>query len=126
MKIKIYNKPQSVRSISKGWSYKKTPKADFIIKLRDKGELLGVCYLKNNFLFGLFVNPKYRNKGYGGILIKTAIKVANKQLSLIPLGNDEKLRKYYEKFGFVGYTGKEVGYEAEDKNWWIMKCIIQK
>jgi len=130
MKIKIYTCSQSVRSIRNGWNSKYIPsRVDYIIKLRDRGNLLGVCYLRENTLYGLIVNPNFRGKGYGKILIEAAEKIVKKkfkELKLTPKDNNPKLRKYYESLGFVSFTNKEKCFEEEDKSWWVMTKQLRR
>lgn len=121
MKIKIYKNGRTRSSLN--WN--KTLKADgFVIKLRDKGTLLGSCYVKDEFIWSLVVNPKYRGNNYGKVLLDTAEKIIKqnhfKCARLVPQDNEEKLRKYYSNLGYTGHSKNEPGYEEEDKEWWIM------
>jgi N-acetylglutamate synthase-like GNAT family acetyltransferase len=128
LKVKFYNSGR-IRYIS-NWKCKYKPKANnvMIVKLRKKGELLGSCYISNSYIWGLVVNPKYRNRGYGGIILnaveKEAKKLGYKKLFLIPQDNEPKLRRYYSKFGYTGHDVNEPGYEEEDKSWWVMEKDI--
>ena len=127
MKIKLYSKSnQRVRSII-NWKKTYHPIVDpeVVFKLRNKGELIGSCYIVKDFIYSLVVNPKYRKNGYGRKLLSAAEKTIKKngfkKAKLIPQDNEPKLRKYYSSCGYFGFNGNEIGYEEEDKTWWVME-----
>lgn len=129
MKIKQYkNKNQRVRSINWKKSYHPIVDPEVVFKLRNKGELIGSCYIVKDFIYSLVVNPKYRKNGYGRRLLLAAEKAIKrngfKKAKLIPQDNEPKLRKYYSKFGYTGHDVNEPGYEEEDKFWWVMEKDI--
>jgi len=127
MKIKSYKSIQtSYRSLD--WSRKKSnDNFDFIIKLYNKGSLLGSLCIRENWIYNLVVNPKFRLNGYGKKLINEAEKIIcrkYKTVNLTPQDNDESLRLFYLKLGYSGYDETTPGYEEEDKTWWVMsKCL---
>jgi len=127
MKIKKYKSNQtSYRSLD--WSRKKSnDNFDFIVKLYNKGSLFGSLCIRENWIFNLVVNPKFRFNGYGKKLIKEAEKIIKKKyktVNLTPQDNDESLRLFYSKLGYSGFNENTPGYEEEDKTWWIMsKCL---
>lgn len=129
MRVKI-SKNERVRSIFNWKSYRPIKKPDLIFKLRDKGNLIGSCYIIENFIYGLVINPVYRGNGYGKLLLnkveKEIRKNGYKSARLIPQDNEPKLRKYYSNLGYIGYSGNEDGFEEEDKTWWIMEKILTK
>ena len=100
---------------------------NLIIKLYNKGVLLGSLCIKENWIYNLVVNPKFRFNGYGKKLIKKAEKIISrkyKTINLTPQDNDESLRLFYSKLGYSGYDETSPGYEEEDKSWWVMsKCL---
>ena len=105
-------------------NWEKTVKveADKIIKLYDP-YLIGSLYIKENWIYNLVVNPKYRNKGYGSKLLKIAEKEIFKKYNkvrLTPQDNNDSLREFYSKNGYEGYSKDNPYYEAEDKGWWEM------
>lgn len=105
-------------------NWKKTVKieADKIIKLYDP-YLIGSLYIKENWIYNLVVNPKYRNKGYGSKLLKIAEKEIFKKYNkvrLTPQDNNDSLREFYSKNGYEGYSKDNPYYEEEDKGWWEM------
>ena len=128
MKVKVY-KNQRIRSVV-DWkkTYYPIDIPDNVIKIRNKGELIGSCFIRGCFIYGLVVNPKYRKNGYGKILLSKAEKLIKKhgydKSMLVPQDNEPKLRKYYSACGYTGYSGNEPGYEEEDKTWWVMKKIL--
>lgn len=86
-------------------------------------EIIASCYVRNNFIYSLVVNPKYRRMGYGSKLLKLAeeqIKKNYKCSKVVPQDNDLKLRDYYSKNGYLGFSKSETDYIDEDKYWWIM------
>ena len=121
MRYRILKSNQSrVRCLN----WKKTVKieADKIIKLYDP-YLIGSLYIKENWIYNLVVNPKYRNKGYGSKLLKIAEKEIFKKYNkvrLTPQDNNDSLRKFYSKNGYEGYSKDNPYYEEEDKGWWEM------
>ena len=124
MDIRKYTANVSFRAVS-NWNKKcrfKNKKAT-IFKIYGRGHLIASCYIANNWIYNLVVNPKYRNKGYGKALLKEAEKEILKKyktVNLTPQDNDPKLREFYSKLGYSGFTGNEPGYEEEDKTWWVM------
>ena len=105
-------------------NWKKTVKveADKIIKLYDP-YLIGSLYIKENWIYNLVVNPKYRNKVYGSKLLKIAEKEIFKKYNkvmLTPQDNNDSLREFYSKNGYEGYSKDNPYYEEEDKGWWEM------
>lgn len=125
MKALVYysNKtnPVSIRSLD--WFKYKLKEEAIVIKLRDKGKLIGNCYIKENIIYGLVIKSQYRKNNYGKILLDKACKMIWKKYKtakLIPQDNEIKLRNYYSKLGFKGYSKTDKGYEEEDKEWWWM------
>ena len=121
MKLKIYKGGRARRV----FDWNETVKVeDTILKLRNKGKLLGSCYVRDDFVYSLVVNPKYRGNDYGKLLLTAAEKVIKqnhfKCAKLVPQDNEEKLRKYYSSLGYTGHSKDELGYEEENKEWWIM------
>ena len=112
-----------VRSVY-DWNKKIKVRGATILKLRIGNSLIGSCYIRQNYVFSLCVNPKYRKHGYGEALLDMASKeIAKKgydKMLVIPADNEPKLRKWYGKLGFSGYSEDEPGYEEEDKEWWVM------
>ena len=105
-------------------NWKKTVKveADKIIKLYDP-YLIGSLYIKENWIYNLVINPKYRNKVYGSKLLKIAEKEIFKKYNkvmLTPQDNNDSLREFYSKNGYEGYSKDNPYYEEEDKGWWEM------
>ena len=130
MKAKIYKTGRN-RSILNWKNGYRIDRFSTLLKIRDKGNLIATCYLKGEYVYGLVVNPKFRNSGYGKKMLAYAEKVLGKngykEMKLIPQDNDDNLRNYYSKLGFTGHDKSEPGYEEEDKEWWIMsKKIGQK
>ena len=126
MKIKVYKSNQtSYRSLD--WSRKKNINFDSILKIYNKGSLLGSLCIRENWIYNLVVNPKFRFNGYGKKLIKEAEKIISKKyktINLTPQDNDESLRLFYSKLGYSGFNENTPGYEKEDKTWWKMfKCL---
>lgn len=121
MRYRILKSNQSrVRCLN----WKKTVKveADKIIKLYDP-YLIGSLYIKENWIYNLVVNPKYRNKGYGSKLLKIAEKEIFKKYNkvrLTPQDNNDSLREFYSKNGYECYSKDNPYYEEEDKGWWEM------
>lgn len=68
-----------------------------------------VCYLER-----LAVLPKYRNKGYGNMLVdhifKQAILLGAKQVELSMMSKNRKLKNWYKKIGFVQKYTKKFDY----------------
>ena len=120
MRIKFYKNKTRARSI---FNWNKSFKKNFFLKLKNKSNLIGTCYLKDGFIYSLVINPKYRNKGYGKLLLKAAEirlrKLNYKMVKLIPQDNDDSLREFYSKQGYIGLD-KHPDYEEENKEWWIM------
>ena len=103
-------------------------KSGLLVRLYDSG-LKAQCIIKENCIYSLVVNPKYRKLGYGKKCLKKAEQIISQKYNtafLIPQDNDNNLRNYYSKLGYIGYTGNEVGYEAEDKAWWWMHKELTK
>lgn len=105
-------------------NWKETVKveADKIIKLYDP-YLIGSLYIKENWIYNLVINPKYRNKGYGSKLLKIAEKEIFKKYNkvrLTPQDNNDSLREFYSKNDYEGYSKDNPYYEEEDKGWWEM------
>lgn len=127
MKIKSYKSNQtSYRSLD--WSRKKkNDNFDLVVKIYNKGSLLGSLCIRENWIYNLVVNPKFRFNGYGRKLIKEAEKIIGKKyktINLTPQDNDESLRLFYSKLGYSGFNKNTPGYEEEDKTWWKMfKCL---
>lgn len=131
MKIKTYtNSRQRIRDIFDWHCDLNIPasKTVTVIKARDGSNLVGSCYVEAGMIKCLVVNPKYRGKGYGKKLIRTAEKVMKQQglkvCQIIPQDNEPKLRKYYSSLGYKGFSPDTLGYEEEDKTWWVMEKII--
>ena len=114
----------TVRSVY-DWNKKIKVVNGTVLKLREKGSLVGACYVRGNYVYNLCVNPKYRKRGYGEILLKMAEKEIAKtrydKMLVTPADNELKLRKWYERLGFSGHSEDEPGYEEEDKEWWVMR-----
>ena len=127
MKIKVYKSNQtSYRSLD--WSRKKkNMNFDSILKIYNNGVLLGSLCIRENWIYNLVVNPKYRFNGYGKKLIEKAEIIISKKyktVNLTPQDNDESLRLFYSKLGYSGYDENSPEYEEEDKTWWVMsKCL---
>jgi GNAT superfamily N-acetyltransferase len=71
------------------------------IAITDDNEYIG-CYSvcnKTNSISDVLVVKKYRNMGYGKILLRDAIKKLNNRTYITLYCNDDKL-VFYEKFGF--------------------------
>lgn len=120
MKIKFYNSG-SFRKAS-NWNRRNKTSNGTIIKIRDKGKLLGSVFVRKNWIWSLVVNPKYRGIGIGRVLLNQAEKVIKKNYKiayLIPMDNEEWLRKWYIKNGYSASTDS-YKYEEEDKTSWIM------
>ena len=120
MKIKFYNSG-SFRKAN-NWNRKNKASNGTIIKIREKGNLLGSVFVRKNWILSLVVNPKYRGIGIGRILLNQAEKVIKKNYKvvyLIPMDNEEYLRKWYAKNGYFS-SPDSYKYEEEDKASWIM------
>ena len=121
MRYRILKSNQSrVRCLN--WKETVKVEADKIIKLYDP-YLIGSLYIKENWIYNLVINPKYRNKGYGSKFLKIAEKEIFKKYNkvrLTPQDNNDSLREFYSKNGYEGYSKDNPYYEEEDKGWWEM------
>jgi len=123
MQIKRYCGNQRVRSVYNWNRSFKLDKRFQVIKIRHKGELIGNVAVEKDFIYFLIVNPKFRNRGFGKLLISEAEKIIFKkynQVNIVPRDNDEELRKYYSFLGYIGHSKNEVGYDEADKFFWTM------
>ncbi len=80
-------------------------KGDSLFVAEDNGEVIGYqsTKIKDKILTleDLYVKMEFRNKGIASKLIKIAISIGKKKNALrIRLDCPERLRKFYEKFGF--------------------------
>lgn len=126
MKFSIVKKGR-VKSIF-NWNLSYKLETGILIKLYDHG-LKAQCIIKEDCVYSLVVNPKYRKLGYGRKCLRKAEQIISQKYDtvfLTPQDNDDNLRNYYSNLGYIGYTGKEAGYEVEDKSWWWMHKELTK
>ena len=124
MKFKIFDGKQiSVRTLQ--WKKMKIPEGLTIIKLYDKHNLIGSCFINCFWVYNFVINPKFRNLGYGSKLLKKVEKEIFKRydaVKLIPQGNDPGLREFYSKNGYTGYDEEEqINHEGEKEYWTMWK-----
>ena len=121
MKIKYY-KNTSYRGVL-NWNKTNKYSNGIVIKIREKGELLGSVLVKENWITYLVINPKFRGKGLGTILLRKAEELISKkynEVKLIPQDNEQILRNWYEKKGYISIPLDTIGYEEENKEYWVM------
>lgn len=122
MRYKIY-KPNQIRIRDLDWKNSHKIQDGFIIKLYDNHTLVGNCYIVENWIYNLVINPKFRDKGYGSKLLKIAENVIIKKyksVRLTPQDNNSGLREFYAKNGFVGFSLTEQEKHDGEKEYWEM------
>jgi GNAT superfamily N-acetyltransferase len=76
--------------------------SNIYICITDDNKYIG-CYSicnNKNLISDLLIVKKYRNKGYGKILLRDAIKKLNNRVYIILYCKNDKIT-FYEKFGFI-------------------------
>ena len=79
--------------------------------------------VKENWITYLVINPKFRGKGLGTILLRKAEELISKkynEVKLTPQDNEQILRNWYEKKGYISIPLDTIGYEEENKEYWVM------
>lgn len=89
-----------------GWMLAKT---DMSVCLRQNGKLLAYGRILNDGCFrGLLddvvVEKSVRGRGYGSLLMKILIQIAE-PLEVLFLNADPKMMEFYNKFGFSEFQG---------------------
>lgn len=89
-------------------------KSEEYYKIMFNNEMVGFIGIKNHekeiYLYGFFINEKYRNKGIGTIALNKIIDLArkqNKDMSLEVMG-ENIARDLYERLGFKTHYRKMV------------------
>ena len=94
----------------------------FFVYLDDEGEFIGTFAIDNEnfapYISHIYINPNYRNKGFGKRIIKYAEKYIKKQgFNASNLWCDEKLIKYYKKNKYNIDSSLKI---AKDREIWKM------
>ena len=74
-----------------------------------------------SYLHSIYVDPDYRDSGYGSRLLEAALKKARLPMYLLAsgeLGGDpQRLVKWYRCYGFKKKRGSDVGYNYNMIRW---------
>lgn len=65
----------------------------------ENGKVLGIISVSHDYIEGLFVLPKYWNKGIGSELLNHVLKIKN-ELRLQVYENNPNAIRFYQKHGF--------------------------
>ena len=117
----------------------KSDKLPFILGINENKDIVALAFVnkfreKSGYRFtfehSIYVEPKFRNCGYGSIILKELIKECKKNkriknlIAVIGGSNNKASIKLHRKNGFK-YVGtlKKVGYK---KNVWVDSVYMQK